>query len=754
MDLLYAKIVQEIEAYITDDNLNNDYIIANCICENDGWIRLELLSRCNRLSSYNYDTILQALHSKYSNIIELSSFTPRCIRRRCQPLTGDSIQDNRTVVVTGLPYDVRHEELIEFFNHFYPVKEIKMFSLSNRFNGTIHIIFKESQDALKFVQQSKLMPILYVNNNLSQLSKGYTIVCKMLIDDDINNNFIKQNHQQNFLKGKSFSTRLANLPSRISFNTNISSANDNTAHHKSRTVPTQTKTCLKSNTCATEQILFCQNIAKKKPIRDVEYERQKIVYNKFSYEFYIPDHLLKHTLECVIISVLNPHCFTIQLKEDAIEFDKFQKEINDFYNTIHDKQYHIKPEQILLNSCVICSDPKSSDNDKIWFRSQILDFDSSDNTVNLFYVDFGTWEEYVPINRLRHITDGFHRHQVFSITCRLAHILPLNHNNDQLTWTENATNQFLAVIDQVIPEIELLSFTSNGCFQTKLFVMNSGQHVCVNDYMIHIKQAKPILNTTNIHDDRYNCIQLDEHDINDNGSPIHPVVALYNRLGENFQQSLVESRTTSISSSAMSSPSSSPRLYVKLIHVNIETNTINREKYNNSQQLIPIVFVHYQKTILIPDFNIYTLLNMIDSTIDIHTIERFALSIRYTCVHITQEFHFDIFTQLSSLFDIRYLNNIGLYTIDFVGYILEQYNFPIINVFRALENAKQAQLHASDLALWFTMNNELNTSFTLVSNDTTKMDQFNGHRSPIRSMYQQSSISIRLPFSNRLINPM
>ena len=37
------------------------------------------------------------------------------------------------MIVTGLTYDVRYEELIEFFNRFYPVKDIKMFSFSNRF---------------------------------------------------------------------------------------------------------------------------------------------------------------------------------------------------------------------------------------------------------------------------------------------------------------------------------------------------------------------------------------------------------------------------------------------------------------------------------------------------------------------------------------------------------------------------------------------------------------------------------------------
>ena len=86
-------------------------------------------------------------------------------------------------------------------------------------------------------------------------------------------------------------------------------------------------------------------------------------------------------------------------------------------------------------------------------------------------------------------------------------------------------------------------------------------------------------------------------------------------------------------------------------------------------------------------------------------------------MHITQESNFDIFTQLSSLIDIRYINSIALYTLDFVGYILEHYNFRVTNVSLALENAKRAQLHASDLALWFAMDNEVNNilSFLLIA---------------------------------------
>jgi hypothetical protein len=56
------------------------------------------------------------------------------------------------------------------------------------------------------------------------------------------------------------------------------------------------------------------------------------------------------------------------------------------------------------------------------------------------------------------------------------------------------------------------------------------------------------------------------------------------------------------------------------------------------------------------------------------------------------------------LIDIQNSTNIGLYTLDFVDYILKHYNFQEANVWFALENAK----HVPDLALWFTMDNEVN----------------------------------------------
>ncbi|CAF3420910.1 unnamed protein product [Rotaria sp. Silwood1] len=742
MDVLQSKIIQQIEAYLTEDNLKNDYNLSKYECENDGWIPIQHLNHLNKLSTYKYDTILNALCSKRSNIIEINFCEPICIRRRRQPLSKPSIEQNpnlyRTVVVNGLPRDVKHEELVEFFNRFYPVYKIKMLSssrTSNSFSGKIHVIFEKCQDAIEFVKKSESVAIIYVNDYVLQLCNGYTLVCRMLIDCDDNdeNDLIKQKDQLRFSNGQTFSHRLANNRPRVSFNTKVSLSNDHHVRPKLQPISCQTKSCLKSSTCATEQILFCQNTTNNKLSKVLEYKNQSIVYNRFSYEYYIPNHLLQQTHECMIIAALNPHCFTIQLKQDAIEFDKFQREMNDFYNELDDKQYLVTPEQIHINLCVICADPKSSDNDKIWNRSQILDFDLNDKTVNLFYVDLGTWDEYVPINRLRHLIDCFHRHLVFSLTCRLAHISPINNDQNDLTWSTDATDQFLAVIDQVLPEIEFISFGEDGCFQTNLFVINSGQYVCVNDYMIHIKKAKAIVQSIDIDDNNKTTVRSDRHCVVNNNPSIHPVIALYNQLGEALKRSLAKSRPASSNNSSTPSSCIPSKPLVKLIH--ISTNNSNQKL--NIEHKLSIIFIYYQKTIFIPDFNICTLLKLINSNIDIDIVQDYALAIKYHSQHITRECNSDIFNQIDLLVYVQSLNSITLYSIDFVRFILEHYHFPIGNVFLALDNAKYAQLNTLDLSYWFTLDNELPSA----SNSSIKTFQDE----------QISTIKKRLPFSNRLI---
>ncbi|CAF0972743.1 unnamed protein product [Adineta ricciae] len=708
-DALYTKIVHEIESYLAETNLTNDQHLLACARKNDGWIRLELFRGCRTLSSYSYDKILRALETKRSSQLELSTFEPRCVRYRCETCPNGN---SRTVIIHGLPRDVRYDDLIEFFNRFYPIDEV---------------IFTNPAHASAFVHRSMVLSIIY--------DQDYQLSCELSGDNN--------DGRKDFMKGKSFSTRLSNQSSQSSVR-----KSDSTVRPKLN---------LKSTMCPTEQILFCQN-SPISPSKRNDHAKQTIVHDKFSYAFYQPDRLLHQTHKSVIVSVLNPHCFTIQLSQDAIEFDRFQREINIFYNTMADKQYHITPQQIQINLCVICCDTKSIGGNQIWNRSQILDFDSPDNTVNVFHVDLGTWEEYVPITRLRHITHCFQQHQVFSLTCRLAGVLPLSNSNGQITWTDEATSQFLSVLDQVVPEVEFISITSNGCIDTNLFVTVSGQLVCVNDYLVHIKQA------TNGGQDNL------QSERQENESSIHPVISLYKILGEVLQQSLIDSRTNSTSSSTVSSVSMSSRTCVKLIHVNINSSHTKIVDNPRQSHVLPMIFVRYKRTILIPDFNICKLFKIIDSSFDISAIENDirsfpstpacfnpmftefpfqTVTIGYNCVRITSETDSSIFSLLVSLNNMEHSDSITLYSLDFVNDLLQHYQFPIADVFLALENAKCAQLHESDLARWFAIDNKLKTALTPISNDFTKSDQ----SAVISPVEHQPLKQIRLPFSNRLITP-
>ena len=181
-----------VETYLTEENLKNDYYLAKYERECHGWIPLTRLHQFNKLSTYKSDTILNALRAKRSNIIELNLTEPISIRRRRYPILHSSSKIDpdlhRTVVINGLPRDAKQEDLLIFFNRFYPVDRIQMFSTSapvNRsFIGKIHLIFEFDFHAREFVQRSQLRSIIYINEYVLQLCNGYTLVCKMLVDCD------------------------------------------------------------------------------------------------------------------------------------------------------------------------------------------------------------------------------------------------------------------------------------------------------------------------------------------------------------------------------------------------------------------------------------------------------------------------------------------------------------------------------------------------------------------------------------------
>lgn len=218
-----------VEAYLTEDNLKNDYNLSKYEREHNGWIPVERLNQFNKLSTYKYETILNALCSKRSNIIELNFCEPISLRRRRHPVIRPTPQNNvdacRTVVVHGLPRDATLEELIIYFNRFYSVHRIKMLPSSRTngtFSGKIHVIFEVDRDAQEFCRRSESTALIYVNDYVLQLCNGYTLVCQMLLDcDDLDQTDLVEKADRLRLENGMYIIAFCDLPVNEPFRTSL-----------------------------------------------------------------------------------------------------------------------------------------------------------------------------------------------------------------------------------------------------------------------------------------------------------------------------------------------------------------------------------------------------------------------------------------------------------------------------------------------------------------------------------------------------
>lgn len=84
-----------------------------------------------------------------------------------------------------------------------------------------------------------------------------------------------------------------------------------------------------------------------------------------------------------------------------------------------------------------------------------------------------------------------------------------------------------------------------------------------------------------------------------------------------------------------------------------------------------------------------------------------ASSTGFQGLSISLESNADLFTELARLMNMDDLHEIILYPLDFVRDTLEYYGLTRTKVYQAIENAKRAQIHASDLTGWFHTDNEV-----------------------------------------------
>ncbi|CAF4308225.1 unnamed protein product [Rotaria magnacalcarata] len=143
-----------------------------------------------------------------------------------------------------------------------------------------------------------------------------------------------------------------------------------------------------------------------------------IISNGYKYED--TSFELNMVQPCYVVSIISPYAFTIQLQRDLVESDKFFKNMNDYYNSIDDLQ--LTQEHLRKNLLCVTYDEITL----TWNRSQIMEYDLNQDTVNVFFVDLNSWEENVSRSRIRFILTKYSSRPVHVLTCRLATIASLN----------------------------------------------------------------------------------------------------------------------------------------------------------------------------------------------------------------------------------------------------------------------------------------------------------------------------------------
>ncbi len=161
---------------------------------------------------------------------------------------------------------------------------------------------------------------------------------------------------------------------------------------------------------------------------------------------------------------------------------------SDYYNSIDD--LYISQEYLRKNLLCVTWD----ENILAWNRSQIMEYDLIDDTVNVFLVDLNSWEEHVSRSRIRFILTKYSSRPVYLLTCRLASISPLNTDNQ---WNDVVSKTFQNVVQNCQCDIEPLYKGRDNTFYVNLFASHDEAYVCINDFLIHCKMAKPIDDISN-----------------------------------------------------------------------------------------------------------------------------------------------------------------------------------------------------------------------------------------------------------------
>ncbi|UJR23822.1 hypothetical protein I4U23_026798 [Adineta vaga] len=435
----------------------------------------------------------------------------------------------------------------------------------------------------------------------------------------------------------------------------------------------------------TEQILFCQNgitnlnvSSKKNILTDVNHIKsieetksvdERLVVDILSNEYqYNTSSFELHTVQqCCIVSIISPRAFTIQLTRNLVECEEFYQNMNNYYNSIDDLQI---PQEYLRKNLLCVTYDESI---HCWNRSQIMEYDLYEDTVNVFFVDLNSWQENISRSRIRFILTKYSSQPVYILTCRLAAIDSL-HNSSE--WTDVVTKTFQNVIQHCQCDVEPLLKRCDNMFYVNLFAAHDEAYVCINDFLIHCQMAKPADDNIN---EVNSMIMFD-----DNGQPMHAMMALYWKAEVTISEPEVSIKKRDDDRQSNASTASSQTKYSSLIRV-IFINEKDK-----------IIFARYKSYIMLPWFTLSTILNEANE----EKIKSLANKFGFKPVFIDPLSHPILCSQLvKSIFPISISTEINLYSIDCVRKILHVYHYQHMEILQVLDQARLAEA-SGDMTFW------------------------------------------------------
>jgi len=291
-----------------------------------------------------------------------------------------------------------------------------------------------------------------------------------------------------------------------------------------------------------------------------------------------------------------------------------------------------------------------------------------------FFVDLNSWEEHVSRSRIRFILTKYSSRPVYLLTCRLASISPLNNDNQ---WNDVVSKTFQNVVHNCQCDVEPLYKGRDNTFYVNLFASHDEAYVCINDFLIHCKMAKPIDDISN----EKNLIYM----LDDNNQPMHSMIALYWKAGEAMRETengvKKEDRSSVSVESFQTKSSSQNSSLTKIVMIN---------EYDK------IIFARYNSYIMIPWFTISNILNGLNE----EKIKKIANKLGFKAIIVDPLSNPLLCSQLLKLISLPTISSqISLYSIDCVRKIFQIYQYKQSDIYHLLDRARLAEA-SDDITFW------------------------------------------------------